>query len=226
MKTPCEMQLGENKFMVPPKVFGCTCFVRDHRPSVGKLDPRALKCIFVGYSSRQKGYKCWNPIERRQFVSMDMTFQKSEPYYGEKTDLSSLFELDDQSISEDGQEEENDIDVAQEKEENQSRATKTIIGLIPYNVGIAQVNEEQENRENLNIHARQKLGTLQVYTRRKKTIEVQPVQQQDEQPQFVVQQEEQPESSDVGVDVVGTEVDRSTETGENIMNPTLIWLLL
>jgi transposase InsO family protein len=50
MKTPCEILLGENKFVVPPKVFGCTCFVRDHRPMVGKLDPRAVKCIFVGYS--------------------------------------------------------------------------------------------------------------------------------------------------------------------------------
>jgi hypothetical protein len=47
MKSPCEMLLGENKFLVAPKVFGCTCFVRDHRPLVGKLDPRAVKCIFL-----------------------------------------------------------------------------------------------------------------------------------------------------------------------------------
>jgi hypothetical protein len=39
MKTPCQMLLGENKFVVPPKVFGCTYFDRDHIPSVGKLDP-------------------------------------------------------------------------------------------------------------------------------------------------------------------------------------------
>jgi len=41
MKSPCEMLLGENKLLVAPKVFGCT-FVRDHRPLVGKLDPRAI----------------------------------------------------------------------------------------------------------------------------------------------------------------------------------------
>jgi hypothetical protein len=35
------------------KVFGCVCFVRDHRPSVSKLDPRALKCVFVGYSGKK-----------------------------------------------------------------------------------------------------------------------------------------------------------------------------
>jgi len=100
-KTPYEMLRGVNEFIVPPKVFGCTCFVRDHRPSVGKLDPRAVKCIFVGYSSSQKGYKCWCPTERRLFISMDVTFRESEPYYGEKTDLSSLFELDDLSINQD-----------------------------------------------------------------------------------------------------------------------------
>ena len=41
MKSLCELMQGENKFVAPPKVFGCTCFVRDHMPSVTKLDPRA-----------------------------------------------------------------------------------------------------------------------------------------------------------------------------------------
>jgi hypothetical protein len=54
MKTPCEMIFGKNEFIVPPKVFECTCFVRDHRPSVRKLDPQAVKCIFIGYSSGQR----------------------------------------------------------------------------------------------------------------------------------------------------------------------------
>jgi transposase InsO family protein len=65
MKSPCELIFTENKFPVPPKVLGCACFVRDHRPSVNKLDPRAVKCIFIGYSSGQRGYKCWSPSERR-----------------------------------------------------------------------------------------------------------------------------------------------------------------
>ena len=37
-------------FPIEPKVFGCTCFVRDVRPHVSKLDPKSLKCIFLGYS--------------------------------------------------------------------------------------------------------------------------------------------------------------------------------
>ena len=50
-------QLFPNKplFPIDPKVFGCTCFVRDVRPQVSKLDPKSIKCIFVGYSRVQKG---------------------------------------------------------------------------------------------------------------------------------------------------------------------------
>ena len=63
-KTPIECLTGETTYVVPPKVSGCVCFVRDYRPSVGKMDPRAVKCVFVGYSGKQKGYKCWCPSEK------------------------------------------------------------------------------------------------------------------------------------------------------------------
>jgi hypothetical protein len=39
MKTPCEILLGSNIFVVLSMVFRCTCFIRDHRPTVDKLDP-------------------------------------------------------------------------------------------------------------------------------------------------------------------------------------------
>jgi hypothetical protein len=57
------------------------CFVKDNRPTEGKLDPRAVKCIFVGYSGTQKGYVCWSPVKRRLFVHMDVAFREIEPYY-------------------------------------------------------------------------------------------------------------------------------------------------
>ena len=42
-------------FLIDPNVFRCTCFVRDVRPQVSKLDSKSLKCIFVGYSRVKKG---------------------------------------------------------------------------------------------------------------------------------------------------------------------------
>ena len=56
-------------FPIEPRIFGCTCFVRDVRPQVSKLDHKFLKCIFLGYSRVQKGYWCYCPSLRRYLVS-------------------------------------------------------------------------------------------------------------------------------------------------------------
>jgi len=37
-----------------------------------KLDPKAEKCIFIGYSLEQKGYRCFNPSTRKLQVSRDV----------------------------------------------------------------------------------------------------------------------------------------------------------
>ena len=58
---------------IPLKVFGCTVFVHNHSLHCGKLDPRAHKCVFVGYTPTQKGFKCFDPISQKFFVTMDVT---------------------------------------------------------------------------------------------------------------------------------------------------------
>lgn len=60
-----------------PKVFGCSVYVHDQSPTRGKLDPRAIKCVFLGYSSTKKGYKCYHPSTKKIYVSMDVTFVES-----------------------------------------------------------------------------------------------------------------------------------------------------
>ena len=73
-KIPLQCLTGEMSYVVAPKIFWCACFVHDYQPLVEKLDPKALKFVFFGYSSRQKGYKCWRLSEKKLFVSMDLTF--------------------------------------------------------------------------------------------------------------------------------------------------------
>jgi len=51
-----------------PRIFGCVSFVHVPSGDRGKLDPRALKCVFIGYSSTQKGYKCYHPPFKKFFV--------------------------------------------------------------------------------------------------------------------------------------------------------------
>ena len=64
-----------------PRIFGCVSFVHVHSQDRKKLDPRALRCVFVGSSSTQKGYKCFHPPSKKFFVSRDVTFHEEEPYF-------------------------------------------------------------------------------------------------------------------------------------------------
>ena len=67
--------------IVHVKVFGCTVFVHIHTQHRSKLDQKALKCIFVGYSSNQNRYKCYFPVTRKFYNSMDVSFFENQPYY-------------------------------------------------------------------------------------------------------------------------------------------------
>ncbi|RVW90087.1 Retrovirus-related Pol polyprotein from transposon TNT 1-94 [Vitis vinifera] len=42
-------------YFLPPRVFGCTCFVHILTPGQDKLSAKAMKCLFLGYSRLQKG---------------------------------------------------------------------------------------------------------------------------------------------------------------------------
>ena len=64
-----------------PRVFGCTTFVHVHNQHKDKLNPRAIKCVFLGYSSTQKGYKCYNPSARKFYISADATFTENKPFF-------------------------------------------------------------------------------------------------------------------------------------------------
>ena len=70
---------------LPMKVFGCSVFVHIHAQHRSKLYPRALKFIFVGYSSNQKGYKYYSPVTQKFYNTMDVSFEQ-QPYYP-KTDI-------------------------------------------------------------------------------------------------------------------------------------------
>ena len=67
-------------FPIEPRVFGCTCFVRDVRSHVSKLDPKSLKCIFLGYSRVQKGYRCYYLNLPKYLVYVDVTFLENTSF--------------------------------------------------------------------------------------------------------------------------------------------------
>ena len=75
-------------FPIEPQIFGCACFVRDVRPKVSKLDHKSLKCIFLGYSRVQKGYRCYCPSLRRYLVFADVKFFENVPFSSPSTHTS------------------------------------------------------------------------------------------------------------------------------------------
>ena len=61
-------------FCLPPHVFGCVCFVHILTLGQDKLLGKATKCVFLGYSWLQRGYRCYSPDIHRYFVSANVTF--------------------------------------------------------------------------------------------------------------------------------------------------------
>ncbi|RVW27628.1 Retrovirus-related Pol polyprotein from transposon TNT 1-94 [Vitis vinifera] len=58
-------------YFLPPRVFGCTCFIHILTPEQDKLSAKAMKCLFLGYSRLQKGYRCYSLETHRYFISAD-----------------------------------------------------------------------------------------------------------------------------------------------------------
>jgi hypothetical protein len=67
-----------------PRIFGCVVYVHLHPHQRTKLEKRAVKCMFVGYGSAQKGYRAYHPPSKKFYISMDVTFYENNFYYPEK----------------------------------------------------------------------------------------------------------------------------------------------
>ena len=64
------------------KVFGCIAYVHVPNELRTKLDPKAKKCVFIGYSLEKKGYCCYNPVTHQIKESKDVVFDKLSNWYG------------------------------------------------------------------------------------------------------------------------------------------------
>ncbi|MCO5566674.1 hypothetical protein L7F22_020352 [Adiantum nelumboides] len=81
--TPEEKFTDKKPDLVHLKVFGCIAYVHVLDELRTKLDPKAEKCIFIGYSLEQKGYKCYNPVTRHVRVSRDVVFDEMASWYAD-----------------------------------------------------------------------------------------------------------------------------------------------
>ncbi|GKV11134.1 hypothetical protein SLEP1_g22416 [Rubroshorea leprosula] len=60
------------------RVLGCKCFpfLGDYQKN--KLEPKSLPCIFLGYNTKHKGYKCLYPPTNKIFVSRHVVFDEMQ----------------------------------------------------------------------------------------------------------------------------------------------------
>ncbi|CAI7805202.1 unnamed protein product [Closterium sp. NIES-54] len=61
------------------RVWGSHAFVHD--TSVDKLSPCAIPCVFLGFVPIAPGWQFYHPTSHRVFLSQDVTFDESVPFY-------------------------------------------------------------------------------------------------------------------------------------------------
>ncbi|KAJ4767670.1 Gag/pol [Rhynchospora pubera] len=59
------------------KILGCQCFPLTRPYNSHKLELRSLPCVFLGYSSSQKGYRCLDLQTNKVYISRNVTFDES-----------------------------------------------------------------------------------------------------------------------------------------------------
>jgi histone deacetylase 1/2 len=59
------------------RVFGCACWPNLRAYNDRKLSFRTKQCVFLGYSSSHKGYKCLDRATGRIYISRDVVFDES-----------------------------------------------------------------------------------------------------------------------------------------------------
>lgn len=67
-------------------MFGCTAYMHIPHDERAKFSPKARKCVFVGYCVYQKGFRLWDPVQRKFFVSRNVIFNEVIPVSLNSTD--------------------------------------------------------------------------------------------------------------------------------------------
>ena len=71
-KNPHELWFGKPPTVKHFRVFGSKCYIKNNDDKIGNFEARADEGILLGYSSRRKGYKCYNKILQKIVECIDV----------------------------------------------------------------------------------------------------------------------------------------------------------
>ncbi|WVZ90303.1 LOW QUALITY PROTEIN: hypothetical protein U9M48_036613, partial [Paspalum notatum var. saurae] len=75
---PYERLFGHSLDYSILRVFGCLCYPNLTSTTPHKLAPRSTACVFLGYPSSHKGYRCLDLSSRRIIISCHVVFDESD----------------------------------------------------------------------------------------------------------------------------------------------------
>lgn len=115
-KTPHELWYGAPSMYRYLKAVGCLAYAHIKQD---KLEPRAVKCVLIGYPIGVKGYKLWSLDDQKFIVSRDVTFDESQfPLKDKKDAATTSVEVgDDFHKDDDDHSDESQPDSVEEDEE-------------------------------------------------------------------------------------------------------------
>lgn len=73
---------------------GSICYVHISKSSRTKLDPKARRCIIVGYDEHKKGWRCMDPQTQKVFTSRDVVFDEVSLHQPDSNEKSDKIELE------------------------------------------------------------------------------------------------------------------------------------
>ena len=89
--TPHFSLFGSHPTYAHLRVFGCACYPNMSATAPNKLAPRSTLCVFLGYSSNHKGYRCLDLSSNRILTSRHVVFDEASfPLAGSRTSSTDL----------------------------------------------------------------------------------------------------------------------------------------
>ena len=87
-KSPYHCLFGAHPSYHDLRVFGCVCYVHIDRSLRNKFQDKAQKCRFVGYADDYKGYRCYDPTNKRIRISRNVVFD--EQNFDDRADATNI----------------------------------------------------------------------------------------------------------------------------------------